>query len=134
MCNQSIPKCCAAWFTEMLGQSRQTFGATAPDERESVRLPGPHGETPEAYVYSNIRFNMLRLCWHSHFMATTKRHISTVPICLQRPLVVQCFATSLHTQCQQLSKTARKQPLLMLWYFRQSCRCGSPMCSLCWKH
>lgn len=68
-CNLSLKtQCCAAWLPDMLQQCRQTFRTAAPDKRGSVCLPGHRGEMPEAYVYANIRFTMLRLNWHSFIL------------------------------------------------------------------
>lgn len=98
MCNLSNSQCCAAWLPDMLQQCKQTFRTAAPGKIGSVRLPGHHGEMPEAYVYANISFTMLRLHWHSFILCLLLNN-TLAP--LQFPFSVLLWCSILPHHCTQ---------------------------------
>lgn len=116
-CNLSNTRCCAAWLPDMLQQCRQTFRTAAPDKKGSVCLPGHHGEMPEAYVYANISFTMLRLHWHSIILCLLLNNTLAL---LQFPFSVLLWHSILSHHCtpnvNRHETTSVVCPLLMLWY------------------
>lgn len=98
MCNLSNTQCFAAWLPDMLQQCKQTFRTAAPGKIGSVRLPGHHGEMPEAYVYANISFTMLRLHWHSFILCLLLNN-TLAP--LQFPFSVLLWCSILPHHCTQ---------------------------------
>lgn len=81
-------------------QCRQTFRTAAPDKRGSVCLPGHHGELPEAYVYANITFAMLRLHWHSFILCLLLNNTLAL---LQFPFSVLLWHTFCHITAHEMS-------------------------------